>query len=189
MTGSLTRREFAAFAGAAAIASPALAQDAALLTRAIPSTGEALPAVGLGTAYVFDKDGDKAGPVIQALLASGGRLIDTASTYGTAESVLGGALTAGLRDKVFLATKLEAPDASELKRSLTFLKTPKVDLLQLHNVRSANQSLAQFKAWKADGTCRYIGVTSTFHNDFAALEATVRRPARSPRCRRSRRCR
>ena len=110
------------------------------------------------------------------LVDAGGRLIDTASTYGDAESVLGSVIAAtGLRDKVFIATKVEAPDAAELKRSLARLRTAKVDLLQLHNVRDPRQSLAQFKAWKAQGLCRYIGITSTYHGDFAAVEAVLGR--------------
>ena len=70
---------------------------------------------------------------------------------------------------------MEAPDAAELKRSLSRLKTAKLDLLQLHNVRNPRQSLAQFKEWKAQGICRYIGVTSTFHGDFAAIESVIAR--------------
>lgn len=180
MTIWSTRRRFAALAGAALV-SPAAAQTGApLVTRAIPSSGERLPAVGLGTAVVFRTDDDatrqKAGAVLQALIAGGGRLVDTGSTYGGAEAVLGQVLTsAGLRDKIFLATKLEEPDPAELKRSLALLKTEKLDLLQLHNVRSPNQSLAQFKEWKAQGVCRYIGITSTFHQDFAAVEAVLRK--------------
>jgi aryl-alcohol dehydrogenase-like predicted oxidoreductase len=80
-----------------------------------------------------------------------------------------------LRDKVFIATKLEYPDAAELKRSLVRLKTAKVDLLQLHNVEKRNQSLARFREWKAQGVCRYLGVTSTYHRDFPAVEAVLRR--------------
>src|SRR4029077_11734505 len=91
-----------------------------------------------------------------------------------AEIVLGNVTaTAGLRDKVFVATKLEEPDVAELKRSLTRLKTAKVDLLQLHNVSDPRQSLAQFKAWKAQGLCRYIGITSTTHDDFPAIDAVL----------------
>ena len=91
------------------------------ITRAIPSTGERLPAVGLGTASVFDSDGDAtrsaATEVVRTLVNAGGRLIDTASTYGDAEIVLGAVIAAaGWRDKVFVATKLEQPDAEELKR-------------------------------------------------------------------------
>ena len=180
MAIQITRREFAVLAGAALLAPPALAQNDALITRAIPSSGERLPAVGLGTAQVFDTADEatrrKAAEVVQALVANGGRLIDTASTYGDAESVLGDVIApAGLRDKLFIASKLEQPDAAELKRSLARLKTEKLDLLQLHNVRNPRQSLAQFKDWKAQGICRYIGITSTFHGDFAALEAVLGR--------------
>jgi aryl-alcohol dehydrogenase-like predicted oxidoreductase len=167
-------------AGSAGLAPPALAQSDALVTRAIPSSGELLPAVGLGTAQVFDTASEttrhKAAEVVQALIVNGGRLIDTASTYGDAESVLGDVIAlAGLRDKLFIASKVEEPDASELKRSLERLKTAKLDLLQLHNVRSPRQSLGQFKEWKAKGMCRYFGITSTFHGDFAALEAVLGR--------------
>jgi aryl-alcohol dehydrogenase-like predicted oxidoreductase len=177
----MTRREFAALAGAAVMAPPALAQTGGqLLTRVIPASGERLPAVGLGTAQVFDTNDEtarrNAGAVVQALVANGGRLIDTASTYGDAESVLGDVITAtALREKLFIATKLESPDAAELKRSLARLKTPQVDLLQLHNVDDPQQSLARFKEWKSQRLCRYIGITSTFHRDFGAVEAVLKR--------------
>ena len=87
---SITRRKFAALAGAAALARPAAAQTGTPLSRAIPSSGELLPAVGLGTAYVFNNNDEttrqKAAAVVKALIAGGGKLIDTASTYGDAES-------------------------------------------------------------------------------------------------------
>ena len=178
----ITRRDFAALAAVALLARKASAQNAAapLITRAIPSSGERLPVVGLGTASIFDSDDERtrraAGQVIRTLVQAGGRVIDTASSYGEAESVLGDVIAgAALRDKVFIATKLESPDASELKRSLARLKTAKIDLLQLHNVRDPQQSLAPFRAWKAQGLCRYIGITSTFHDDFPAVEAVLGR--------------
>lgn len=177
----MTRRDFAVMAGAAAMTGPAFAQTGApLVTRAIPSSGELLPAVGLGTAQVFNTADDatrqKAAAVVQALIANGGRLIDTASTYGDAEVVLGDVIvSAGLREKLFIATKTEAPDIAEFKRSLARLKTAKVDLLQLHNVSDTQQSLARFKEWKSQGLCRYIGITSTFHDDFTAVEAVLKR--------------
>jgi aryl-alcohol dehydrogenase-like predicted oxidoreductase len=179
----MTRREFTALAGSAALTPPALAQtvsaqDSEPLSRAIPSSGERLPAVGLGTASVFNAADavSQAAAVLQALVANGGRLIDTASTYGNAESVLGAAIEAGkLRDKVFIATKSEAPDLAEFKGSLARLKVAKVDLMQLHNVSDPGQSLARFRDWKAQGLCRYVGVTSTFHRDFAAVEAVLKR--------------
>jgi predicted aldo/keto reductase-like oxidoreductase len=89
----LTRREFTVFAGASLWARPALAQTEPLLMRAIPSSGERVPAVGLGTARIFDTANEatrsKAAAVVQALVANGGRIIDTASTYGDAEIVIG----------------------------------------------------------------------------------------------------
>jgi aryl-alcohol dehydrogenase-like predicted oxidoreductase len=177
---SMTRREFAAVAAVAALAKPALAQTPSLLARAIPASGERLPAVGLGTAQVFDTNDEtirgKAAAVLRALIAGGGRLVDTSSVYGDAESVLGDVIAAGkLRDKLFIATKLEAPDAAELKRSQTRLQTQKFDLLQFHNVRDPQQSLGQFQEWKAQGIARYIGITSTRHGDFAAIEAVLSR--------------
>ena len=180
MTVRMTRRRATALVGAALIAPSALAQTGELLTRAIPSSGERLPAVGLGTARVFDTADEttlqKATAVVQALVANGGRLIDTASSYGEAEAVLGDVMAAGgLRERIFVATKLEEPDAAELKRSMTRLKTENVDLLQLHNVDDPQQSLSQFREWKAQGTCRYIGITSTFRRDYPAVEAVLGR--------------
>jgi aryl-alcohol dehydrogenase-like predicted oxidoreductase len=183
---SLTRRQFAILpaavlaAEATSLAPPAFAQSslaqssAPLITRPIPATGEPLPAVGLGTASVFDTADaatrQKAGAVVQALIDNGGKLIDTASTYGDAERVLGDVIApAGLRDKVFIATKLESPDVENR------LQTAKVDLLQLHNVSNPRQSLAAFKTWKTQGVCRYIGITSTFHGAFPAVESVLGR--------------
>jgi aryl-alcohol dehydrogenase-like predicted oxidoreductase len=177
----ITRRDFAALAGGFLVSPKAIAQtDTPLVTRAIPGSDERIPAVGLGTAYVFDQDDEatrsKAAAVIQALIKGGGRLIDTASTYGDAESVLGQVTAAsGLRDKLFIATKLESPDTRELKRSLARLKTERVDLLQLHNVSSRQQSLERFRDWKGQGVCRYVGITSTFRGDYPAVEAVLKR--------------
>ena len=178
----VTRREFAIGpAAAAALARGAFAQEPTpLITRAIPQTGERLPAVGLGTAEVFDSDDAatraKAAAVVRALIERSGTLVDTASSYGDAETVLGEVTApAGLRAKLFIATKLEAPDDVELKRSLGRLKTQKVDLLQLHNVDDPQQSLSRFREWKDQGVCRYVGITSTFHRSFPALEAVLTR--------------
>jgi aryl-alcohol dehydrogenase-like predicted oxidoreductase len=192
---AMTRRAFAmlpalgAVAAAAELTPAAFAQTSAprittpvpaLIVRPIPRSGEPLPAVGLGTAEVFDSDDDatrgKAAAVVRALVDDGGSLIDTASTYGDAERVLGDVIAAaGSRDKLFIATKLEAPDEDELKRSLARLRTQKLDLLQLHNVDDPQQSLERFRQWKAQGVCRYVGVTSTYHRDFPALEAVLTR--------------
>jgi aryl-alcohol dehydrogenase-like predicted oxidoreductase len=181
VTRQITRRDFAAVAGGLLLSTKAAAEtETPLLTRPIPGSGEQIPAVGLGTAYVFDQNNEatrsKANAVVQALVKNGGRLIDTASTYGDAESVLGEVTAnAGLRDRLFIATKLESPDAGELKRSLARLKTASVDLLQLHNVTRKQQSLERFREWKKQGLCRYVGITSTFHRDYPAVEAVMDR--------------
>jgi aryl-alcohol dehydrogenase-like predicted oxidoreductase len=81
----------------------------------------------------------------------------------------------GLREGLFIATKHEEPDEAELRRSLDRLRTSKLDLLQLHNVRDPRQSLARFKEWKAHSICRYVGITSTSRGDFPAVEAVLAR--------------
>jgi aryl-alcohol dehydrogenase-like predicted oxidoreductase len=178
----LTRRDFVALVAASLVTSRAAGETNhfPVITRPIPHSGERLPAVGLGTASVFDRDADDtrraAADVVRTLIDGGARLVDTASTYGDAERVLGKVMTAeSARDRLFIATKLEEPDEAELERSLTRLGTRKVDLLQLHNVRDPRQSLARFFAWKRQGLCRYVGITSTYHSDFDALLAVLGR--------------
>src|SRR6516165_8491082 len=183
----LTRRQFGilsvatvAAAGASAIL-PALGQSISPpITRQIPSTGEPLPAVGLGTAEVFNVADattlQQARAVVRALIDNGGKLIDTASGYGDAERILGDVIgPASLRSSLFIATKLESADVEELKRSLNRLQTAKLDLLQLHNVRNPQQSLGAFRDWRAQGVCRYVGITSTSHGAFAAVETILGR--------------
>jgi len=124
----ISRRDLAALAAAAFLEQSAVAQTRGepILARAIPSTGERVAAVGLGTARVFDNDDERirrdAAEIVRVLVEAGGQLIDSASTHGDAEKVLGNVITRDLRDKVFIATKLEAPSEAELKRSLTRLE-------------------------------------------------------------------
>ena len=155
-----------------------------VMTRPIPHSGEQLPIVGLGTAVSFPSadESQRAAlkDVIDALVAGGGKLIDTASVYGNAESVIGDIVRASnARNKIFIATKIEVRSAKaggdEFQRSLQRLRAENVDLLQLHNVSRASQSLSQFREWKAAGRCRYVGITSTFSADYNAMEAIIRR--------------
>jgi aryl-alcohol dehydrogenase-like predicted oxidoreductase len=174
MAGSLTGRT-----------SPASAQaDSAIVTRPIPHSGEQLPVIGLGTAneFMVEPQGDAKAmlkKVVDDLFAQGCKLIDTASSYGAAESVLGDLLSGEDRGKVFLATKIENGDrgagSAEFRRSLQRLRYRKVDLLQLHNVRNRHQDLAPFREWKTQGLCRYFGVTTTYKSDYAAAEAVIAR--------------
>jgi aryl-alcohol dehydrogenase-like predicted oxidoreductase len=153
-----------------------LAQNTAqaLLTRPIPKTKEALPVIGLGTAIIFDIHNDAAQraervKVINTLLAGGARLIDTAPSYGSAEAVVGDLLTEmKVRDRVFLATKVRSNDngafVAQMKESQQRLRTPKFDLMQMHNVGFLDRAmvasqLAIVREWKQQGQFRYIGVT------------------------------
>jgi aryl-alcohol dehydrogenase-like predicted oxidoreductase len=187
-----SRRDAVAL-GAAALAGllrppRAAAADSApetLRTRAIAHSGEQLPVIGLGTAMVFDVGSDPqeraaCTEVVRALVANGGSLIDTAPSYGTAESVIGAILAAsGLRHQVFLSTKLErfggGQEAAELQDSLHRIGTDKVDLLQLHNVRDPRQDLGPLRALKSQGLCRYTGITTTFEGSYDAVESVLRR--------------
>jgi len=163
---------------------PATAQPAAaaMLTRKIPRSGELVPVIGLGTANSWGDNGDPAvrAAVIRGLVAAGGKIIDTAPSYGQAEAVVGDIVAeAGSRRAVFLATKLEEYDRrtgpGEMRASLQRLRTPSVDLMQLHNVSDPHQDLAMLRDWKAQGLCRYTGITTTYHGDFSAAEAILRR--------------
>ena len=145
-----------------------------LLTRLIPKSKEPLPVIGLGTAIIFDigSDADKRAErtqVIRTLLDGGARLVDTAPSYGTAEGVVGDLLAAAkVRDKVFLATKVRSNDndafIAQMKASQQKLHSPKIDLMQMHNVgflerKMFASQLAIVRDWKQQGHFRYIGVT------------------------------
>jgi diketogulonate reductase-like aldo/keto reductase len=184
----LSRRDMlAATAAAAALPSAAFAQAAApILKRRVPQTGYMLPVVGIGTAIIFDFENDPAKlearkQVVRTLVAGGGSLIDTAAGYGNAEVQVGNvAAETGLRSQLFLATKFSSRDTlqqaeAELKASLTRLKTNYLDLQQAWNVSDANFSLAQMKEWKAAGTIRHIGITSSMDGAYDALAQVVRR--------------
>ena len=145
-----------------------------VLTRPIPRSGERLAVIGLGTAIVFDIGSDAAQraerrAVIDTLLQGGARLIDTAPSYGAAESVVGD-LVADMkaREKIFLATKVRAASrdraTAEMQQSQRRLRSEKIDLMQIHNVGFVDRGeiaaqLALLREWKERGVFRYIGVT------------------------------
>lgn len=190
-TGIFSRRDFIRDATGAMVlcavtgARPAGAQaESPVATKPIPHSGERIPVIGLGTANEFmtrpkGVERDRLKKVVDDLLASGCKLIDTASSYGEAESILGDLLSNQDRASVFLATKIEDGSAggglAEFRRSLQRLRYKQVDLLQLHNVQNPHQDLAPFRDWKKQGLCRYVGVTTTFKGDYAAAEAVIRR--------------
>jgi aryl-alcohol dehydrogenase-like predicted oxidoreductase len=171
-------------AASAALGGPAQAQ-ASILARAIPSSGEMLPVVGVGTSIVFNVGNDPEKrrdirAVLEALVAGGGKLVDTAPSYGTSESVIGDLMEeAKLRDKIFVATKVavreRAATIAEMHQSQARLKTQKFELEQLHNVTDPKTDLGLFREWKKQGVCRYIGITTSEERHQAALAAVAKR--------------
>ena len=192
-----SRREVLALGAGVGVAAalriaPACAAGGPVLTRPVPRSGERLPMVGLGTAIIFDIGNDAAKraerrQVIQTMLEGGARMIDTAPSYGTAESVTGDLLAEmKVRDRIFLATKVRATGresaTAEMQQSLRRLRTDKIDLMQIHNVgyvdrgETASQ-LALLREWKDRGVFRYIGVTHSQDQERAndALMDLMRR--------------
>ena len=174
-----SRREVLAMGAALAAASviPIRVEAAAappILARKIPRTGEMLPVVGLGTQFVLDigADPEKRASriaVIRALLDNGGKVIDTAPSYGPAEATLGDLLAEmKVRDQVFIATKFSNRGRdganAELKESQRRIRTDKIDLLLRHNIgfvdpAHAADHFAAMRDWKQAGICRYVGAT------------------------------
>jgi len=141
-----------------------------MLTRAIPSTGEALPVVGIGTWQTFDIAAGRSGleqraAVLQALFDAGGSVIDSSPMYGRSEAVVGRVLgDMGARDKAFLATKVwtQGREAGlrQMEASLEKMASGGViDLMQIHNLVDWRTHMKTLRAWKEAGRIRYIGIT------------------------------
>lgn len=195
MTTPLTRRHVLAAGAAGALAAPGLAALAQaphpaagrpVLTRPIPHSGEQLPVIGIGTAVIFDFQNDpekktERAEVLKTLAEGGGKLVDTAPAYGNAEVVLGDLVSEqNLRNRLFLATKIAAAhdragQIAEMGRSQERMKTRTFDLMQLWNPRDAATDLGLLRDWKAQGICRYYGISSSFERDYAALEQILKR--------------
>ncbi len=141
----------------------------AMITRPIPSSGEAMPVIGLGTSQVFDVGADERArqplrAVLQAFVDAGGKIIDTSPMYGRAEAVTGDLVAmAGVRSRVFLATKVwtsgREAGIAQMRRSAELLQSPVVDLIQIHNLQDWRTHLATLRTMKAEGKIRYIGIT------------------------------
>ena len=152
-----------------------------MLQRVIPSSGEKLPVIGLGTWQSFDV-GTSAGDrqpleeVLQAFVRLGGRVIDSSPMYGRAEGVVGDlAAKLGLHDRLFLTTKVwttgKQAGVKSLERSLDLMKTKRMDLMQVHNLVDVQTHLATLRDWKEQGRVRYIGIT---HYTASAHDDVVR---------------
>jgi diketogulonate reductase-like aldo/keto reductase len=155
-----------------------------MLQRPIPSTGETIPAVGLGTWRTFDVGGAPAErapleEVLQRFVALGGRVVDSSPMYGAAESVLGDlAAGLGVRDRLFLATKVwtsgREAGTAQMEQSLRRLRAGRLDLMQVHNLLDWRTHLPTLRAWKQSGRIRYLGVTHYTASAYDELERVLR---------------
>ena len=194
----ITRRDLlklGATAGAAVALKPGILQALApqeMIMRAIPSSGEEVPIVGLGSSATFSsvarsEDFTALREVLGAFGEHGGRVFDTAPSYGASEEVAGQiAEELGIGDQIFWATKLNvagrgggAADPGEamaqVEQSFARLRRPEIDLIQVHNLGDPPTQLGILKDLKAEGRTRYIGITTTSEGQYEALAEIMRR--------------
>jgi diketogulonate reductase-like aldo/keto reductase len=159
-----------------------LASESAVIKKAIPSTGERLSVIGLGTSRTFDVDSDHAvaSPlmeVMQAFFDNDGQLIDSSPMYGSAEAVTG-ALVGQAKNKqaVFTATKVwtngKREGIEQMERSMQRLGVDQIDLMQIHNLRDWKTHIDTLNEWKTEGRIRYIGITTShgrYHDELEEI--------------------
>lgn len=163
------------------------AAPASLLSRPIPSTGELLPVIGAGTSGSFEVEAGSADyrqlyQVLEAFFKGGGRVIDTSPNYGGADSILGQLLAeGGWHRQCFIATKIAANSRADAQAqwdgTLRSLRTDKVDLLQVHNLRDWQQQLPYARELKQQGKTRYVGITHYLDSGHDQVAAIVRSQA------------
>ena len=160
----------------------ALAADSAVIKKTIPSSGERLSVIGLGTSRTFDVDSANAvtSPlmaVMQAFFDNGGQLIDSSPMYGSAEAVTG-ALVKQVTNKqdIFTATKVwtdgKREGIEQMERSMQRLGVEQIDLMQIHNLRDWQTHIDTLVDWKAEGKIRYIGITTShgrYHDELEEI--------------------
>ncbi len=156
-----------------------------MLSKTIPSSGEALPAIGIGTYKGFDlSDGAEArarlAEVLRRLFAAGGSIVDSSPMYGQAEARTGQALAAlGKQDDAFIMTKVwtsgRKAGTRQMLDSLTFFGVARIALMQIHNLVDWRTHLPTLREWQAAGKLRYLGITHYTTGAFGEVEAVVRR--------------
>jgi len=160
-------------------------QTPKIMTRKIPSTGEDIPAVGLGTWQVFDAGNDAAAraplrTVIAEFAKAGGKLIDSSPMYGSAESVAGDLVAElGLRGRLFIATKVwtqgREDGIRQMETSFRRLKVKQMDLMQIHNLLDVAIHTKTLNDMKAEGRIRYTGITHYTSSAYAEVEKQLNR--------------
>lgn len=154
------------------------------ILKPIPSSGEHLPVIGMGTSRTFDVSGDrltlaKLGEVLQVFFDNGGALIDSSPMYGTAESVVGKLLpTVHNTDALFAATKVwtygRQAGIDQMQQSMQRMGVHSMDLVQIHNLRDWRIHLPTLRQWKSEGKLRYIGITTSHGRYHSELERILR---------------
>lgn len=184
--GTITRRDLVTAGALLGVAArlPA-AQNEAMQTRVIPSSGEALPIIGLGTYSVFDVGGsaeeiDMRRQIVAALIDAGGSVIDSSPMYNRSEAVVGEVLSAGgYRDSCFLATKVwtDGRESGErqMRRSAELMQTQRIDLMQVHNRRDLDAHWPTIREAQETGFIRYNGVTDYRESAGAAMQSIMQR--------------
>ena len=164
---------------------PALAQEQPLLVRSIPSSGEEIPAVGLGSARTFSVgvSAEERSPlkeVLRLFHEMGGRFFDTAPTYGSSESVSGQVVQElGIQNDLFFATKISTGGGRQAgidqqETSLQDWGRDSIDLNQVHNLRDTELHLRTIRQAKEEGRTRYVGVTTSFGRQYEQMEQVLR---------------
>jgi diketogulonate reductase-like aldo/keto reductase len=182
---SLSRRGFlqaaaAAGIGAALARAPRAGEAAAalpLISKAIPVSGEKLPAIGIGTDAFNERARDDIRAELKRMNELGATVIDTSDDYGDSEAIIGDALSGlGIRERMFLATKISGGGGADIfERSLGRLHTQRVELLQVHNLNGVDKLVPAMQQWKKDGKIRYLGVTTSRVSQHAELLDVMRR--------------
>jgi diketogulonate reductase-like aldo/keto reductase len=172
-------------AGIARAQPPAQSTSSSANTRPVPSSGERLPVIGMGTSQTFDEPASpetlaQLGAVLEAFFAAGGTVIDSSPMYGEAESRVGDILrTLSARPPVFAATKVWTTGREEgiaqMQTSAERMAVERFDLIAIHNLQDWRTHLATLKAWKAEGKVRYIGITTSHGRNHEELLAIMRR--------------
>lgn len=160
------------------------ATEGSPIMRAIPSTGEKLPVIGLGSAVTFDvpPNSPKVNDVTEVItrfVKRGGKVIDSSPMYGSAESLIGQiAAKSGLTKSLFIATKVwtvgKQAGVDQMERSLQRFQTNKIDLMQVHNLIDVDIQMSTLRDWKSKGKIRYTGITFSEPKGFAEIERNMK---------------
>jgi len=159
-------------------------ESSTMLTRIIPSSGEKIPVIGLGTWRAFDVDltadiRRQLEDVLSLFVKLGGRVIDSSPMYGRAEEAIGHVTsTLGIREKLFIATKVwtrgKENGIKSMEQSMALLRTNRIDLMQVHNLVDVNTQLATLQEWKQQGRIRYTGITHYESGALSEIEKLMR---------------